>query len=193
MAEHPAARRYARALFEAAQNPNEGTRQKVAEDLTRTGEVFSRPPVAQLYRHRLIPLAAKRALVDQTLPADPHPLVRNLVHLLVDKGREDILDDIVAAYTRLVEAAQGVADVEVRTAVDLGSDGYTTLQQKLSAILGRPVRLHPRVEPELLGGAILRVGDTLYDASVKRRLERLQRRLATGDGQRGGAAGRRAG
>lgn len=183
MAQHPAAGRYARALFEAASDPDDRGVSAVARDLETVLALFAQPQVARVFRHRLVPPAKKQALIDEVLRGRVHPLVQNLIRLLVDKGREDILSDIAAAYKRLVEAAHGVAGVEIRTAADLGADGYSALQRKLSAILGHPVRLHPRVDPELLGGVILKIGDTLYDASVKRRLERLHRLLAGTNGQ----------
>ena len=74
---------------------------------------------------------------------------------------------------------QKVIRAEVVTAVDVPADRLTSLQQSLARATGRDVRLASRVEPDLIGGAVARIGSTVYDGSISRQLERIKDALTT--------------
>ncbi len=182
------ARRYARALLEVAQQADEVETVRrdlvalvalLAAEASRAGaDGRAAPSGLRLFlEHRLVPADAKLALVDRVLGGRFSPAVVNLVRLLVEKRRERLLEAIAREYVRLAEAAQRVANVRVTSAVELPPAVLAGLRQSLERRLDRRVRLQPEVDPQLIGGLVLRVGGRVYDASVRRRLERLKERL----------------
>ena len=128
-----------------------------------------------------IPPAQKRAVVEQLLAQSriASPMVGKLLLLLADRDRLALLPDIAAAYQeRLMEHAK-VVRAEVITAVELPRDRVAALQQGLAQATGRQVQLETRVDPSIIGGAIARVGSTVYDGSVTRQLEKMKEALTT--------------
>jgi F-type H+-transporting ATPase subunit delta len=101
----------------------------------------------------------------------------NFVRTLADNRRLAYLPEIATQFDALKDDAQGVADVTVTSATALDA----SLQQKLSAALEkrlkRKVRLHCEIDPQLIGGAILRAGDLVIDGSLSTRLERIAHEL----------------
>lgn len=193
------ARRYARALFEAAEAA--GAAVNVGRDLEAVvGALWGDERLRLFFLSERAPAGAKKRLVEELsgdagepIGARPkteakarakgaargvHPYVRNFLLLVVDKRREAFVPDMAREYAALVDRAQGLTDVQVRTAVPLGKKEQDALLSTLTAKLGRQVRLIFAVDPALLGGVRIKVDDKLFDASLKRRLERLREHLA---------------
>ena len=101
----------------------------------------------------------------------------NFLLVLDDHDRLDALRSIDAAVRDLYEERTGKVRVEVRSALPLTEDQREKLRQELRASLGREPVLDVRVDPELLGGLTVQVGDTLYDASIRTRLEQIRNQL----------------
>jgi F-type H+-transporting ATPase subunit delta len=105
------------------------------------------------------------------------PIVVKLLALLADRDRLALLPEIVRSYeNRLMEHAQ-VVRAEIVTAIALPPDRLAALQQGLAGATGRQVQLEHRVDPSIVGGAIARVGSTVYDGSVTTQLEKLKQQL----------------
>lgn len=173
-----AAIRYARALFDVAQK--EGDIQQVGRDATEFAQlVTSNETLARVLSNPAIPVQKKRALVQElTARAGTlSPIVVKLLALLADRDRLALLPEIVRSYeNRLMEHAQ-VVRAEVVTAIALSPDRLAALQQGLAGATGRQVQLEHRVDPSIVGGAIARVGSTVYDGSVTTQLEKLKQQL----------------
>ena len=104
-------------------------------------------------------------------------VVRKLLLLLAERDRLGLLPDVTAAYQyRLMEHAK-VVRAEIVTAIGLPADRVAALQQGLAQATGRQVQLESRVDPTIIGGAIARVGSTVYDGSVMRQLEKMKEAL----------------
>jgi F-type H+-transporting ATPase subunit delta len=129
-----------------------------------------------------VPATAKRAIVDQLLAkaGAVTPVVAKLLGLLADRDRLVLLPDIVAAYrTRLMEHAK-VVRAEIVTAVALPGDRIDALRLGLARATGRrseDVLLDNRVDPSIIGGAVAKIGSTIYDGSVTRQLEKMKEAL----------------
>jgi F-type H+-transporting ATPase subunit delta len=104
--------------------------------------------------------------------------VRNFIAVLIDKGRMRFFSEIVAQFAQELNQRLGFADAEVTTARELGPDERKTLESDLSVATGKRVRARYDQDQSLLGGAIARVGSTVFDGSVKGQLERLRQLLA---------------
>ena len=118
--------------------------------------------------------------------------VMNFVLITIDKRRQTLLREISAEYLLLLDDHLGREHVEVTVARPLDDTTANVVSERLSKMLGKQVIPHIRVKPEILGGLVVRTGDTIYDGSVRRRLEDLRRRLLTAripSGQVGEAAG----
>ena len=105
---------------------------------------------------------------------------RSFLELLAENGRLDYLPEIAERFEELKAEAANVADVEVTSAVQLDDAQRERLAQSLRTRLRRDVRLHCTVDPSLIGGAVVRSGDTLIDGSLRTKLERLGTDLTTG-------------
>lgn len=108
------------------------------------------------------------------------PLVRNLCLLLLHRGRIDLLPNVAAEFRRLDDARQGIVPAAATSASPLGPDEVRALTARLEQLTGGRVALDLQVDPSIIGGLIVRVGDRLIDGSVRGRLERLRSRLVSG-------------
>jgi F-type H+-transporting ATPase subunit delta len=119
------------------------------------------------------------ALSGRLVEVSPGALT--LVAELVAKGRLAVIDEIAEEYQKLVDNYRGVegAEVaEVTTAIELDDKERLALAQRLTDIIGRPIVLKPKVDPNLIGGIVIRVGDKLIDGSVRSKLEALRREIS---------------
>jgi len=169
-----ASRTYARALLAAA-GPDAS---RVADELDAFAAVRDDAPAewAQLVSPG-IPAAARKGTIDRFL-AECHPLVRNLLKVLVDNGRLDEATDVAIEYRLLVRELEQQLDVHVTSAIELSDDLRSKLEQRLSTSTGKQVRLHASVDPAIIGGLVVRHGDTLVDTSLRGRLDQLRLALS---------------
>jgi F-type H+-transporting ATPase subunit delta len=107
-------------------------------------------------------------------------LVRNFALLVIEKGRAAELDVIVREYSELVRRAAGSISVELTTAVELPAREAKGIVDQIGRATGRTVEASMKLDPDLIGGVVMRVGSMRVDASVRGRLERLRRELRTG-------------
>lgn len=170
------ARRYARALFDLAQE--KGVLEQVAGELELVTRIIEGDGYLQAVMNDvLISPAKKHNLVEKLFSGKVSPLVLNFLFVVVRKRRAAYISEIYRAFTDLANEARGVVEVEVRSAVELPPETVATLEGKLVAKLGKRVKFQTQVAPELIGGLVVRVGDTLMDGSVRTRLRRMRERL----------------
>lgn len=101
----------------------------------------------------------------------------NFIRLLAENRRLAVLPEIAALYTDLRADAEKTLEVEVISAAEMGEEQRSSLEKKLSDKFGREVHTHYKVDEQMLGGAIIRAGDTVIDGSLRGRLSRLGERL----------------
>jgi F-type H+-transporting ATPase subunit delta len=168
---------YANALFEAAleQDRLEPVRQQLAEVVTAEAEV---PELRELLRNPQLDPRARAAALEDVLSGGEE-LLRNFLLVLADKGRTGQLEEIAREFERLIAEHEGVVHAELTTAVELSDDEAQKLLSQIEQASGRKVEARRRVDPDLIGGIVLQVGSHRLDASVRGRLERLRRQLAT--------------
>jgi F-type H+-transporting ATPase subunit delta len=168
---------YARALFDAALEDDrlEPVREQLGQVVAAEAEV---PELRELLRNpQLDPQARKAALRD--LLADSEELLRNFMLVLVDKGRTGQLEEIAREFERLVARHEGIVHAELTTAIELSDEEARTLLARIEESTGRKVEATRKVDPGLIGGIVLQIGSHRLDASVRGRIERLRRELAT--------------
>lgn len=179
MKNHSIARRYAQALYEEAASKDRVA--QVDEDvlLIRQSLDGSRELVS-FFESPVINRDKKEAIVRELFGERIQPLTLDFLRLLIEKGREDFFPEIVEAYQGLRDEQQGVVQVHARTAHPLGDEEKKALGQALVKRTGRKVRLTLSQDPSLIGGIIVRVGDTVYDGSVRNKLVNLREQLEKG-------------
>jgi F-type H+-transporting ATPase subunit delta len=105
-------------------------------------------------------------------------IIRNFVFLVVDHGRAHILPEIVSAFQEVVRQRQGIAEAEISTAIELNAAQKAEFAFTLERLTGKRVEAKYSLEPALLGGAVVRIGDAIYDGSLRHRLDEMRARLA---------------
>jgi F-type H+-transporting ATPase subunit delta len=173
-----AARRYAEAAFQLA--TRDDALDAYAEGLELAVQMLAGEEARDIVRNPARPLRERIEFVSGMLERRVPEPVFKLVGLLVERGRVDRLPDVAAEYHRLLNAERDVVEALATTALPLTGDETSALQRKVAEMTGRTVDLRVEVDDSLIGGLTVRVGDTLYDASVRGRLERLRERLVAG-------------
>jgi len=168
-----AARRYAKAIFELAQQDNEID--QWAKRLARIREMFGDERVAAVLTNPTIPTVRREQLIvgDRTLDKE----ATNLARMLIESGRVHEAGAIEDEFQRLSDDAAGRVRATATTAVELSTDVRDDIRRDLSERLNKDVRLSVVVDPRILGGLRLQFGDHVIDATVATRLEQLRRRL----------------
>jgi F-type H+-transporting ATPase subunit delta len=170
-------RTYARSLFEAAKEAERvaPVREELADFVEATRQV---PELQEILRNPQLDKRAKLAAVD-AIAGSGEPLVRNFVRLLVEKGRGAEIEEVGAEFERLAAIEEGRLSVELTTAFELTDDETRSIVEQIEQASGRKVDATRSVDPDLIGGIVLQAGTRRVDASVRGRLERLRRELAT--------------
>ncbi|HEY0872902.1 MAG TPA: ATP synthase F1 subunit delta [Vicinamibacterales bacterium] len=178
MTSRASAVRYARALFDVAKK--EADIQQVGREISAFANlVSSHEMLARTLANPAIPVQRKRGVIEQLIARAGalSPVVSKLLVLLADRDRLALLPEIASAYeARLMDEAQ-IVRAQVTTAVELPADRINQLQQGLARVTGRQVQLDTRVDPAIIGGAVARIGSTVYDGSVTTQLEKVKERL----------------
>jgi F-type H+-transporting ATPase subunit delta len=170
------ARTYARALFQAAKE--HGRIDEVRAELeTFVKAVDEVPELRSLVRNPELGPLAKAAALDAVLE-DADELIRNFVRLVTEKGRAQQLDEIAREYDALVAAEEQILNVELTTAYELSDDEAASIVKQIEEASGQRVEAARTVDPELIGGLVLKAGSLEVDSSVRGRLDRLRRDLA---------------
>jgi F-type H+-transporting ATPase subunit delta len=167
---------YARSLFEVAneQDKLDVVREQLGEfadalNETRELQVFFFSPYFSTEEKED---GLERAVTESD------PVVANFLKLLIEKHRMPVIFRIRAEYDRLWEEENKLLPVEITSAVELDEDIVKQLGDRISEQTGRQVELSSRVEPDILGGIVVQVGNAVLDASVRNRLEQLRRQVA---------------
>jgi len=171
------ARRYARAFFKIA-----GDEQRYEEFARELGHFSALLKENRSLREFLAnPVFAqpdKKAVVDALLAKLAlSPLTANFLKLLVDKRRIGILSDIEGCYRDMVADALKKVSVTVKTPFPLTAKLTSRLQKGLEGLTGKQVEMTVHEDPTLLGGIVVRVGDTLYDGSIRTQLSSIRNLL----------------
>jgi len=170
------ARTYARALFEAAKDA--GRIEPVRDELATFVEaVEDVPELKALIRNPELDPRTKAAALDAVLEGADE-LIRNFVRVVTEKGRAAQLDEIAREYEALVAAEEQILSVELTTAYELSDDEAAAIVKQIEQASGQRVEAARTVDPDLIGGLVLKAGSLEVDSSVRGRLARLRRDLA---------------
>lgn len=171
------ARRYSQAIFRMALQEKDLNRWQT--DLRKVATLLKDSALATLIANPKITGEEKSKTLAQRL-GEINPLVIKLVLLLAAKGKVAAIDDIAEEYQALVDNYRGIEGTEIAeitTAIPLDDADKLKIAQRITEIVGKPVQLRPKVDPAIIGGIIIRVGDKLIDGSLRSKLAALRKDL----------------
>jgi F-type H+-transporting ATPase subunit delta len=181
MTSRGSASRYARALFDTLVAEN-GDLVKAHTDLGGFASlVKSNDALARVLANPVIPASRKRGVVEQLIARSGslQPAIAKLLLLLADRDRLGLLGELVEAFDERLLDHQRVVRAEIVTAEPLPAERVNELAGRLKTATGRDVRLEARVDSSIIGGAVTRIGSTVYDGSIIRQLERIKETLVS--------------
>jgi F-type H+-transporting ATPase subunit delta len=167
---------YARSLFEVAAEQDK--LDVVREQLGEFADAVSENRELQIFLFSpYFSTEEKADGLDRAL-TDVDPAVENFLKLLIEKHRMPVIFRIRAEYDQLWEEENKLLPVEITSAVELPEATVKQLGDRISEQTGRKVELSSHVEPDILGGIVVQVGNSVLDASIRNRLDRLRRQVA---------------
>jgi F-type H+-transporting ATPase subunit delta len=176
MSQRTVTRRYAAALYEEA-NAN-GVLEAVDEDVLMLLESLdANRPLARVFESPVIPQDKKDSIVRELLNDRVEDLTVRFLRLLIQKDRETMTEEILDQYRSLRDEQRGIVDAEVTVARSLTDEDQSALVEALEEKTGKKIRLHLHEDPGLIGGLVVRIGDRVFDASVRSQLGALHDRL----------------
>ena len=167
---------YARSLFEVAKE--QGKLDEVREQLGQLADAVAEDRELQVFFFSPYFSPAEKKDGLEKAVSDADPIVLNFLGLLIDNHRMPALLRVRRAYDRLWERENDLLPVEVRSAVELDEDTVRQIGDRIGEQTGRKVELSAKVDPDLLGGIVVRVGNSIIDASIRNRLNQLRRTVA---------------
>jgi len=182
MTSRTAATRYAKALLEVAtQEAPPGGIERDAEELEAFAALVRRnPALDRVLMNPAVPVARKRAAVSElTRIGGVSPIVAKLLALLAERDRMMLLNDVATIYRGLLMDRQNVVRAEVTTAAPLAADKTSAIEKSLAAVTGKRISMTTKVDANIVGGVVARVGSTVYDASIATQLKKIRERLTT--------------
>lgn len=178
MTNRTAAHRYAKALFEVVQAEKIDL-EAVERQLGEFVELLTKhEALGKLLLNPAVPAPRKRAAMEALAKsAGSLPVVAKLLVLLAERDRLVLLPDLLAAYRDRLLDYRNVVRADVTTATPLAPARAAAIEKSLANATGKTVRLSARVDANIIGGLVARIGGTVYDASVVRQLQRIRQRL----------------
>lgn len=176
MSQRTIARRYATAFYEEADAT--GVLADVDDDVLMLRETLtSNDELARFFKSPVIPQEKKEAVIQELLSDRVTGLTVRFLRLLVHKDRETMTKEVLDAYQALRDEQRGIIDAHVSVARPMSDEDRETLVDTLEEQTGKSVRLHLQEKPDLVGGVVIRIGDHVFDGSVRNQLSNLHDRL----------------
>jgi F-type H+-transporting ATPase subunit delta len=177
MPDTASAKRYAQAIFDLALERQQLDRW--AEGLDALCRAMENRDMFGFLEHAKVTMPQKVRTIEEALP-DVDPLLRNLLCVLVDRGLAELVPEVEKGYRRLLDAHMGREQVQVSSAVPLEDSEQKSISEFISGLIRKEVVMETRVDPSILGGLVIRVGDRLIDGSTRTRLAEMGKRLRQG-------------
>jgi F-type H+-transporting ATPase subunit delta len=168
------AKRYATALLELG--TESGQLDQIVEEINRAATAYeTSDELRDAFENPLVPAAAKKQIIfDVSERLGLSATSRSFLGLLVDRRRIRALPPVAARLREMADLRRGLTRAEVATAMPLPEEYFERLQRELERITGRRVALDRKLDPTLICGVLIRIGDTVFDGSLVARLKQLK-------------------
>jgi len=173
-----AARRYANALLITA--IEQELLEEIREDMQLIHETISDSAELSLFLESpIIRNDVKKSALETIFNDKLRELTSSLISILLDKGRESLLFGITVGFMKLHNRHHNIIEVDVETAFELNDAQETSLKKELESVTGKTIKMRIEKNEDLIGGLSVRIEDTVYDGSVKHKLNQLKRKFTT--------------
>jgi F-type H+-transporting ATPase subunit delta len=170
------ARRYAQAFFTLAREKN--ILDRAEQDLKAVAAgVQDNQQLSDILAHKLIPADEKKALISAVFGELVLPETLNFLLLTIDKRRELYWPEMAEEFTKLADQVRNLSTAQVVSAVEMKREDVAELERRLSKASGRNIKVNVVIDPAILGGLIVKIGDEVMDGSVRKRLELMKNNL----------------
>jgi F-type H+-transporting ATPase subunit delta len=168
---------YANALVDIAMA--QGAAEAVSKQLADFGAAYAESgELRNFLSSPAVDRAGKHGVIEKLVARlGASKILRNFLFVIADHRRTHILPEMIAAFQEVVRQRQGVSEAEISSAVELSAAQKAELAFTLERLTGKRVETKYLLEPELLGGAVVRIGDMVYDGSLRNRLNEMRARL----------------
>ncbi len=171
---------YARAFADVVQDSHLDVQKAVSGLRQISGLLGESSELRRVWENPAVPAEQKRRLLDSLVQrAGIEKHVRNLVAVLIDHRRIPYLERITQQLEKELDLRLGLAEAAITSARELDDPEKRSLEAQIAKVTGKKVRAHFSLDPSLLGGAVVRVGSTIYDGSVKGQLERIKEAISS--------------
>ena len=173
-----AAKRYAQAVFSLGQE--QGTLDAWGDDLAMLSRVVGDDRIATYLINPSVAAERRIEALETSLGTNVQPEARKLAKMLIERNRTMLIPQIREMFDAQLRAERGIAVAEVTTAERLSDAERDAVRERLETMTGKTVELALKIDPEIIGGIIIRIGDQVIDGSVRNKLEKMRSRLMAG-------------
>ena len=171
---------YARAFADVVTSARLDSDRSIAELRTIDSLLAESSELRRVWENPAIPAEQKRRVLDVVAERDGiSKQVRNLVAVLIDHRRVHFLGPIIAQLEKELDARLGFAEAQITSSRELGDAEKREFEAQVGKLTGKKVRARYGQDASLLGGAVVRIGSTIYDGSVKGQLDRIRREISS--------------
>jgi F-type H+-transporting ATPase subunit delta len=171
---------YARAFADVVLGAHLDVNRALAELRTLATLLAESSELRRVWENPAIPADQKRRVLDAIVARDGiSKQVRNLVAVLIDHRRMHFLGPVIQQLEKELDARLGFAEAQITSVRELGDAEKREFEAQVAKLTGKKVRAHYGRDASLLGGAVLRIGSTIYDGSVKGQLERIKEAISS--------------
>jgi F-type H+-transporting ATPase subunit delta len=170
--------RYANALADVALA--QGAAEPAAKQLHDFGAAYAQSAELRTFlASPAVSVEAKHAVLEKiTARLGASKIIRNFLFVLADHRRTNVIPEVIAAFHEVIRQRQGIAEAEISSAIELSVAQKKEMATTLARLTGKKIEAKYALDPALLGGAVVRIGDTVYDGSLRSRLNEMRTRLA---------------
>lgn len=176
MLENAVARRYAQAFFTIASEKTLVDKLELELGTVVTA-INENEELKKVMDHQLISPENKKAIIENLFSGEVSELTINLLDVVIEKYRASYIPAIYDEFVSYANDLRNMADAQITTAVELSESDLEAIKSKLAAATGKTIRLQSEVDPSLIGGVMVRIGDKVIDGSLAGRLTRLKEDL----------------
>ena len=176
--------KYSQAMFDIASEQKKLT--EFGTELKKVRDTFQEnPDLWKFLNHPLVPPQSKKETIQKVFAADVSPLVLQFIYVMIDRALEAALLLAIDGFIDLARRAQHIEVAKVRVVKKLTTAEETQLRTNLEKMTGKKIELLYYVDPSIIGGMVIQIGDRLIDGSLKRQLQDMQHMLMQNDAMNG--------
>ena len=170
--------RYANALADIALA--QGAAEPAVKQLQEFGGAYAQSAELRTFlASPAVSVEAKHAVIEKIAArVGASKIIRNFLFVLADHRRTDLIPDVISAFHEVIRQRQGIAEAEISSAIEMSAAQKKEMAATLARLTGKKIEVKYALDPTLLGGAVVRIGDTVYDGSLRSRLNEMRTRLA---------------